>query len=103
MTSPVRGLFSGGTQIVMRNFITIATLGDVKTLEIYYLQENGHSGGSNPIRGIYAGGSSGPTNIDYITINTLAVNLYFNCSKRNSAGCASATVFKLVVDYLVVM
>ena len=77
------------------NFITIATLGDAQDFgDLLLAGEHGHSGGSNPIRGIYAGGSSGPTNIDYITINTLgnAVNFgTLTAATRNSAGCASAT------------
>ena len=101
--SPTRGLIcranSPSTSEV--EFITISTLGngaDFGDLTSGHTQQVGAGGGSNAIRGIFAGGYKSPAtsynNISYVTIATLGNANDFGdltYSSGELAGCASPT------------
>lgn len=67
VANSTRGIFNGGTTI---NYITIPTQGNAATFGSTLYTGRGKMAGSNPVRGIFAGGQQ-HADIEYITISTL--------------------------------
>ena len=104
--SPTRGLFFAGandgpvsTRYKSIDFISIATLGNAQNFGDLTTQKVTGSSCSNSIRGLYFGGSSGPSpspltnSIEYVTIATLgnAVDFGDLTSARNSQTSLSSS------------
>ena len=95
--SSTRGIAAGGTGLTNAiDFITISTLGNAADFGDLSTATQNMAGGSNSIRGIFAGGDSpGNTNvISYITISTLGNAQDFGdttVARNTSMGTASST------------
>ena len=97
-SNSIRGIAGGGggpSNVI--DYITIATLGNAQNFGDLTISRSDFSAGvSNPTRGIFSGGYSGPayTNtIDYITISTQGDAVDFGDllgNKFRHGGCSNA-------------